>query len=96
MPNKIVYIYISYTYYIYIVFIDIIFIIVYCLYRFYRHVVFAPAATVHITGAGFRGITDAMYEIADNDAAAWEKVKVGSKRYNLKSVSQLKAKQLVK
>lgn len=42
----------------------------------YRHVVFAPAATDSYSSAAFPGITDALYEIADNDDAAWEGVKV--------------------
>ena len=38
--------------------------------------VFAPAATDSYASAAFPGITDALYEIADDDAAAWDVVKV--------------------
>lgn len=37
---------------------------------------FAPAATDSYASAAFPGITDALFDIEDNDAAAWERVKV--------------------
>lgn len=38
--------------------------------------VFAPSATDSYASAAFPGISDALYKIAEDDEAAWERVKV--------------------
>ncbi|KAF6039743.1 hypothetical protein EB796_001948 [Bugula neritina] len=44
--------------------------------KYIRHVVFAPSATDSYASAAFPGISDALYKIAEDDEAAWERVKV--------------------
>lgn len=44
---------------------------------------FAPTSTNFYTGTAFPGIVDSLYQIKEDDTAAWERVKVGAIRQML-------------